>query len=681
MTLLVLVACATVIAAVPAFAATTNQVSITGLAGALSASDDLPPDPWMFTEGRDFDPYPNERRRVLDAEDRPVYLDFSRQPVSYYNGDFFRVDWETGDEIVALPDEIWGPAYEFPSDGNQYTFEDEPLSGFELRGRGPHGGYTTTSAKCAVCHSAHTAAAGDSAFDRGGEITTDPGPGVLQPRGYALLRQGSTGCEYCHLTGSPIGAAGMSSRIVYTSGSDIDGLSNLQPYSGHSIGFYGEIPRSVDPRCLEGECVNPSCANPCSLSMENRPLTCSTCHAVHGNIGTWQPLEFFRGDVDFVDSVTYALATTDEERELARFEDEGAHGNNETVRMLGYRMLRLNPSPDRLGNPAEVGVDGEYPDCFATSQDQINQFTMNEWCSSCHNDPNMLVPMEYTLRSIGADVTWTFEQFQEFYDNRMTAFTLNSSDVHSDEPFAHDYDDPTAEASAPHVTSFEGVYSGPGQCYTCHRGDLGGPLGEGWRFVNGEVFFPDPEDPADLVKIAELLDSIPLTGPESFARLRALGYFLLLDDDLIALIDPNDPVATQEAIEKMEERQARNLSCSGCHGFGTADYAFWSPRSDWPHSSPSTDRMLLGMNLETEDYEALDYENTLPEDRTAIIAQNFCARCHYSIPDESDPDQPSGNFLISRHFRDHIANVGNSGSMGTLGTLSPGNPQNNSSAP
>ena len=618
MTLLVLVVFATAIAAVPAFAATTSQVSITGLAGALSASDEVPP-PRMFTE-----------------------------------------PWMFG-----LGVEV------FPSDGMDYWFNkdlapDVTLPNvWELRGRGPHGGYTTTSAKCAVCHSAHNASAGEYAFDRGGEITAAPGPNVMQPRGYALLRAGSTGCEYCHLTGSPIGDAGMwgrSSRIVYTSGAEVAGESNLNPDSGHTIGFDRMIPRSINPDCLDNGSCN--CTGDCGLSMADRPLTCSTCHAVHGNFGTWQPLEFYRGEV--YDSITQALYPNLLEK--GEFEDAGAHENNETVRTLGYRMLRLNPSPLQAGDPAEVGVDGEYPDCFATSQDQINQFTMNEWCSSCHNDPNMLVPMEYTLRSIGADTTWTFEDFEAFYLSRMTAFTLNNTDVHSDETFAHDYDDPTEEASAPHVTSFEGIFSGPGQCYTCHRGDLGGPLGEEWRWT---AFDGTPvDDPLD----------VPLTGDESLARLRALGYFRLLDDALMALLTSNQAAEVEEAMQELQERQARNLSCSGCHGFGTADYAFWSPRSDWPHSSPSTDRMLLGMELDDTDLAAFG-DTATPEERTEVIAQNFCGRCHWSIPDESDPDQPSGNFLISRHFRDHMANVGNSGNMGTLGTLSPGNPQNNPPAP
>ena len=583
-TLLVLVVCATAIAVVPAFATTTNQVSITDLAVALSASDDFPPEPWMFTEGSDFGRAPY--RQVLDAWGRPVYLDFSRQPVSQLpNGDFIRIiDWDTGlgdedlnGDPITVPDyEIWGPAYRFPSDGNEYTFGD-PLPGFELVGRGPHGGYTTTSAKCAVCHSAHTAAIGEGSFDRGGELTSS----TPQPRGYALLRQGSTGCEYCHLTGSPVGAAGMSSRIVYTAGSEIAGLelSNLEPISGHEIGFSGPIPKSD------------------GLTINN--LTCSTCHTVHGNIGTWQPREFFTDN------------------------------NDETVTVLGYRMLRVDPG--RAGNiPRTESADPASP---ATEQDQVNQFTLGTWCMSCHNDTNSMDKFMTSLR-----IPNDFTSFDDAY--RTTAFTVTDSNVHSEDSFAVEYDDPNLSVdAAPHPTTFLGVYSGPGQCYTCHRGDLGGPLGEEWRWTTAEG------------------DDVALGDVEigEFARLQALGYF---------------GVDTSPLLPEQQAQLNQNLTCSGCH-FGTADYALWAPRSDWPHSSPNTDRMLLGMNL---DGDGIADFNAGGSQRSAAIAENFCSRCHFPYGEEPN------SFLISRHFFEH-SDVNLEGIEGILGILSPGRPQNDSSAP
>ena len=612
-TLLVLVVCVTAIAAVPAFATTTNQVSILDLAVALSASDEFPPDPWMFTEGSDFGRDPS--RKVLDAWGRPVYLDVTRQAISQLpNGDFIRItDWVTGlgdedmnGDPITVPDyEIWGPAYRFPSDGNEYTFGD-PLPGLEMVGRGPHGGYTTTSAKCVVCHSAHNAAANEFAFDRGGNPDNpnlpNPGSNVLQPRGYALLRQGSTGCEYCHLTGSPVGAAGMSSRIVYTSGA-IGAESNITPESGHAIGFTGVVPKSDN------------------LTM-NSPLSCSTCHAVHGNFGTWQPREFFRGDATVIDPIS-----------LAVFDRAGADRNDETVTMLGYRMLRTDPG--RAGNVPETG--DEDPVNPATDQDQVNQFTLGTWCMSCHNDTTNMDRLMTGIRSIGLEDD--FEAFEAFYENRLTAFVVDSSDVHSDD-FVSGYDGATILPVEAHATSFEGVYSGPGQCYTCHRGDLGGPLGEEWRWTTaaGEV--------------AE--GAVPINA-DGLARLRALGYFAL---------DTNLSLAEQQA------QLNQNLTCSGCH-FGSADYALWASRSDWPHSSPSSDRMLLGMDLGNTELGILDADPPQPGNRATVIAQNFCSRCHVNILD--DADQPTNSFLISRHFVEH-SDIYNTETEGTLGQRSPGNP-------
>ena len=619
-TLLVLAICTIAFAAVPAFATTTNQVSILGLATALSASGNSPPDPWMFTEGSDFNP-PAERA-VYDASERRVFLDLNRQPVFEVSpGSFVRItDWETGTEEPVSADLIWGPAYEFPSDGNQYTFGDVPLPDFQLRGRGPHGGYTTTSAKCAVCHSAHNAAIGEGSFDRGEELLEQTS-NALQPRGYALLRQGSTGCEYCHLTGSPVGAAGMSSRIVYTSGGIIGAESNLQPESGHSIGPIrdGGIP----------------------LSDGNSPLailTCSTCHAVHGNFSTWQPREFFRGDPTVVDPIT-----GDD------FPIAGIFENDETVTTFGYRMLRVNPG--RTGDP--IPENDHVTDRPASDQEQVNQFTMSTWCGSCHN--NLRPPTAMTSLRTPNDPA--------IFDNRMTAFTVTGSDVHDgSNPFAVDTDDSSLEAKTPHPTTFEGIYSGPGQCYTCHRGDLEGPLGEGWRW-NGEVLsFEEvqlnPPPP------------IPLTGPGSFERFRALGYF--------ALDAADSSLTPQEQEDAMQAQQAQNLTCSGCH-FGTADYAFWASRgSDWPHSSPNTDRMLLGVDFSDAALGILDADPPQPNERTAVIAQNFCSRCHVNVLDGNN--DPTNDFLISRHFAEH-SNLSLGGIEGTLGPMSPGVPQNNSSAP
>ncbi|MCL2745914.1 MAG: hypothetical protein FWE48_02305, partial [Coriobacteriia bacterium] len=195
--LVLMVACATVFIAAPAFAANINQISITELSAALSEGEPVPP-ARMFSEGLDFE----AAVRLPDVNGREVYLNTARQLIyKASDGTFF--DASVGENVVPA-DLVFGPAYMFPSDGNQYTFTagENPHPGFELRGRGPHGGYTTTSAKCATCHSAHSAVTTEDPND-----VRAPGSSSVNLASRAnasLTRAGSTGCEYCHLTGTPI---------------------------------------------------------------------------------------------------------------------------------------------------------------------------------------------------------------------------------------------------------------------------------------------------------------------------------------------------------------------------------------------------------------------------------------------------------------------------------------------
>jgi hypothetical protein len=243
-------------------------------------------------------------------------------------------------------------------------------------------------------------------------------------------------------------------------------------------------------------------------------------------------------------------------------------------------------------------------------------------------------------------ITSQAPSFEEMM-SEVSTFTVESANVHdADGGFAQSYPEGApALPSEPHVTTFAGVYSGPGQCYTCHRGDLGGPLTAQWTLNGvpvddwepGVELAPDPDAPNDL---------------STLARFRALGYYALGAGN------------TQEQIDE----QARNLACSSCH-FGTADYARWSSMSDWPHRSANTDVMLLGLDLSEAELGQVAARNSgtrLPE---SVAAERFCARCHMSI---NDPET-ANMFVISHHFLEH-ANINNEETIVDLfSPLSPGN--------
>jgi len=517
--MLVVTVCATVVVAVPAFAANVSEISISGL-GASGAG--------------------------------------------VYKGAF-------GDTRFAEPEHFGGTF--FPRDGNQYVWRDSggntlPVS-FELRGRGPHGGYITTSAKCSVCHSAHASpveAPSSSLISAISSINS-------------LTRAGSTGCEYCHLTGSPID----SNAIVYHGGDGVSQTTGLD--SGHSLGLGMTVPAST---------------------LGTVDMTCTTCHVVHGAAAAmWTPSEFWQG------GVTDPLGLGPN---AGNFADAGQFENNETVDELGYKMLRTNPSGRQNGAVPESSAN--LPDNPATSVDQINQYTLGIWCANCHN--SAYNPMEDS-RALATNGV---------FDSMTTTFTaLDPALVHNQNGgFAEGYDGTVIDD--PHSSVFYGVYSGPGQCYTCHRGDLNlaWPTTATWG-PNGVI---EPIDDADNPDLDEL------------ARFRALGYFEL---------EPTSTPASQTA------DQAHNLACSSCH-FGTADYARWASGSDWPHRSPDGDIALLGL-IEAGDPPADPAELT-----------NFCARCHVDVSDET---QVPNNFVISQHYIEHSQPDTVGGLLGLLqGILSPG---------
>jgi len=594
-TLTAMVVAATMLAAVPAFAATVNQVSIEGLNSFFYG--DVPP-PRMFSEGLDFTD--DDARAVYDAEGRRVYLDTRREAIFSVGAGFVDSDGNAVPEYF-----VFGPAFYFPSHGNEFFFgPGEHVPGLsELRGRGPHGGYTTTSAKCAVCHSAHSSPAYSSDAIEGDAQGSSEGNNFLNVQGQSFLtRQGATNCEFCHLTGTPIGAAGMSTNIVYHGG-NIDGTSDIgTDISGHSM-WATAIPMSANAAGNE-------------VSIPGGGLSCATCHAVHGNIGAWQPSEFFRG-----------LAAGSE------FEFAGLWENNETVTDYSYKMLRANPAAtfNSASTPAAIESDNDNP-VFARDTDQVNQYTLNTWCASCHNAAGLDKTME-SVRPAGLE--------NEAFEPLVTAFTVTDVDNIHDEAggFAVGYDGAADPAAEPHSTTFVGIYSGPGQCYTCHRGDLGG-----WRTATWDVYGIESFEPLAGVDTYPNFDNLD--------RFRALGYFSLQTNT--------------------SDEQNRNLACSSCH-FGTADYAFWAPQSDWPHRSQDYDIALLGLmspwaNLDNRGLAAGQTPVSPAAPDRADLPELFCARCHVNVSD--DATEPN-TFMISRHYIDHAIENDNSGEL--QAPTSPGN--------
>ena len=136
------------------------------------------------------------------------------------------------------------------AEGYNTTGEYTPANGYK---QGPHGGYTTTTNKCSVCHSTHYAAGS-----------------------YMLLRANSreAACDFCHGGGggssinvqmdndyksSVVASAGVGDAVAITSATNGMG-------TGHTLGFTGKAPGDVEP-----------------AYSDTAGLACFDCHTPHGN--------------------------------------------------------------------------------------------------------------------------------------------------------------------------------------------------------------------------------------------------------------------------------------------------------------------------------------------------------------------------------------------------------------
>lgn len=108
---------------------------------------------------------------------------------------------------------------------------------------GPHGGYTTTTNKCADCHSTHYASGS-----------------------YKLLRANSqeAACDFCHGGG---GGSTINVQMDNTyNATSVDATTTMGLGTGHTLGFEGNAPADIKPAYSDPE-----------------GFACFDCHSPHGN--------------------------------------------------------------------------------------------------------------------------------------------------------------------------------------------------------------------------------------------------------------------------------------------------------------------------------------------------------------------------------------------------------------
>jgi len=338
----------------------------------------------------------------------------------------------------------------------------------------PHGGYNTTTNKCKVCHAVHRAEGA-----------------------YYLLRAESQAdaCSYCH-----VGSA-HSSTVVYDA--NPDGVSTSV---GHRMGASPAIPVSTTYLTLETITVTgrDSQGNVTSATVPVRradtdrnqifrlrlvhgqsaagtaragyqrigptALTCLACHQPHNAVNeVWRPSTFPdngarleagykllrrspSGSIEGLDGMPYGDGveapatvsyTTDGMRgfkQYVEYRSTGLVNAENAVRAPESTLtagVTFGPGLTTWDSPAFAdttywGAVGTTLPPAATAIAGVNQYALSPWCADCHN------------LAIGAT---------------RTGFVAELGMTSHESTLTHPV--PTVSAG-----------NGPGQCYTCHRGDL-----------------------------------------------------------------------------------------------------------------------------------------------------------------------------------------------------------------
>ncbi|MDP2181287.1 MAG: hypothetical protein Q8K99_01790 [Actinomycetota bacterium] len=454
----------------------------------------------------------------------------------------------------------------------------------------PHGGYNTTTNKCKVCHAVHRAEGA-----------------------YYLLRADSQddACSYCH-----IGSA-HSTKIVYDL--NVDGIYTM---NGHTIGAQAQIPDSTILQEAQAVVLSTTDANgdPVTETIHvrgydseknemfrfarhhgqaavsfNAPagfaggvnsssrngyqrigplaLRCMSCHQPHNAVNeVWRPRVF-----GTFTSATYATAV------------DGAFDPD------GYKLLRRSPSATVIGNPyftsasdpteywganqVVKAIEDSATSGVNFSQEESGEKTYVE--NGVTRSQPVWIAQDIHAEGSGAD-TGIYR-----YPNKVNTMAVSwwCADCHNLniggwEPLTDPELGFKAHTERTHPAPFYGAYTGPGQCYSCHRNNLAPQMG------------------------------------------------------LAAASDPTS--STIGGVARRAAMYVGRESCTQCH-YGTSDYyqertSTYAEKLDFPHSGAATDIKLLGS------YNVSNTSATggwTPRYNAATITpttlDQVCLRCHPGI--------------------------------------------------
>lgn len=291
----------------------------------------------------------------------------------------------------------------YADDGASYSIGGGAVNQADFVGKGPHGGYDTSTNKCKVCHAVHRA-----------EGT------------YYLLRANSSddACTYCH-----IGGSAHSDRVVYTGNA-----AGIDTPNGHTMGASSRIPDSSVRSYTTTVAINTTVVKVRNYESEmkqlNRvmyygrspighpayssgaltfgevgptPLSCSNCHQVHNaKAQIWQPPAYVDGYNN--PSVTRLTAGY---KLLRRFPGASIVPGNEA--QAGTTAIAKVPESTLIADvnySTNASFEATYVDSdaagqgdkltwrqpdwvvgssFASYHANVTQYQLSVWCADCHN--------------------------------------------------------------------------------------------------------------------------------------------------------------------------------------------------------------------------------------------------------------------------------------------------------
>lgn len=233
----------------------------------------------------------------------------------------------------------------------------------------PHGGYTTSTNKCAVCHAVHRA-------DANGTVLTAINGASFTPLTY------TKGCAFCHAVGG--GGFSVSQVVMGTDGSITPhtncnrchiasphgmGASEYPVLAERMINTNGDDQIGNDIRAgVNGITAATFVAgNATGLTLGTGYL-CDNCHFHTGVTG--QELVFPVNTVDAVPAV-------------------GTVGVDENLEFTGHRVTALATTNwNQAGNPEAAAIDAYYTGGGAAGAQSQIAYTASNSCQTCHDAVN-----------------------------------------------------------------------------------------------------------------------------------------------------------------------------------------------------------------------------------------------------------------------------------------------------